>query len=915
MWIEPRTAALLLLCFGCCLCAALLPSSTHVKHVTCARPASCEVPSLARRRCRYAVLFASSEPSDTGNARDSFELVVRLPSVLSALAKPFNLTSSLRVPSVAVGLQQQANATAAIVDAATQAYQALTRPWQDAMALLNGTLTEESFIRGGALQQSTGQQLPVLQAAYARAAADLGDLAVKAGVDPKLSDALTASQSPCRSHRLIPAVWRLQRGAAAAAGAGSAPHTTAMRTQHLNPMSLTTMQPQCGTCSAALQRLLAGSDGEEDGGASARAAVLDALGIPPGTLLTPDAVDAAAQRARAAAARFVGRNVAARLRMARRDLSSATDVLLDLQGAQAPPAARALGAAIAARLADLDRYTPSDMLFYNSPPTALAEVPGEFPFPLPADADGYCMDPGLHGPLAPRSRGGLFAAVNEGAPALQAKQRRWSMVLATEVGQQRSISVVPTSAGIERYFNLRNAEPVQRVTWPPACIPYTAASRARLQVWRGSSGLAGGGSGLCATAASGGARQASPRTRTKRQRCGRERLEQQRRRRRPTARRRAARTLHWPDSLCLLQRSARVGSVNPALLVHCAIALCMAPYNVDRPPLALLPSLPLAPLTGAGLLGAAAAGSPSAAALGPKQVLEIVTDRACAVAAHAPALNLTVVSFRGTKDATDVLTDITFTPAAFQARQDDGGSTAQDAPAGMAVHAGFALAFDSIRPLVDALVVPERDGPFPAAARILFTGHSMGGALAQLAAAHWHALNPHLVTVASPAAGNAPFCRHLEATALPHGGLRVWNEADAVPLLAQLAGYRHAGVPVRRRVSAAAVALYDSMNINAPLPPALGAATAIAPHIVYQVGPSSGRSPQRAAPAACGSNWSQMHSRRCSKGIPMLRPAKKAWRCQSRRQGTPDRSFREELVLRQHCTSATAASDRSRTRR
>jgi hypothetical protein len=60
------------------------------------------------------------------------------------------------------------------------------------------------------------------------------------------------------------------------------------------------------------------------------------------------------------------------------------------------------------------------------------------------------------------------------------------------------------------------------------------------------------------------------------------------------------------------------------------------------------------------------------------------------------------------------------------------------------------------------------------------------GALAQLAAAYYYQYAPVLVTLATPATGNVAFCRHLDRTAIPHGGIRLWNEADVVPLLANL---------------------------------------------------------------------------------------------------------------------------------
>ncbi|CAM9554754.1 unnamed protein product [Phaeothamnion confervicola] len=165
----------------------------------------------------------------------------------------------------------------------------------------------------------------------------------------------------------------------------------------------------------------------------------------------------------------------------------------------------------------------------------------------------------------------------------------------------------------------------------------------------------------------------------------------------------------------------------------------------------------------------------------------------------------------------------------------------------MTVHRGFAAAFDSIKDQLAAFVEPppppsSRGGDDGAAdgagssppRRVLFVGHSLGGAIAQLAAAHFGHLEPTLVTFAAPAAGDAAFCAHVEAVAHPYGGLRVYNENDVVPVIAQLVGYRHAGVPVVQRVTSDTVLKFEAENINARLP----GIAALAPHILFRLGPA-----------------------------------------------------------------------------
>ena len=143
------------------------------------------------------------------------------------------------------------------------------------------------------------------------------------------------------------------------------------------------------------------------------------------------------------------------------------------------------------------------------------------------------------------------------------------------------------------------------------------------------------------------------------------------------------------------------------------------------------------------------------------------------------------------------------------------------------VHRGFLTAFDSLREQLQ-LVMEE----LPEGTTLLLTGHSMGGALAQIAAAYFAHLSPWLVTFAAPAVGNARFSRHLRTFARPFGGVRVWNEYDVVPYLTLLVGYVHAGVPVKIKLKSSAKELFQNESINAIAP----ALNAIAPHMLFQMG-------------------------------------------------------------------------------
>lgn len=59
----------------------------------------------------------------------------------------------------------------------------------------------------------------------------------------------------------------------------------------------------------------------------------------------------------------------------------------------------------------------------------------------------------------------------------------------------------------------------------------------------------------------------------------------------------------------------------------------------------------------------------------------------------------------------------------------------------------------------------------------------------------------------------------------------MWNDFDAIPYLAQIVGYKHAGVPIRFSQKDHARDLYMQQSIN-ELPAALNIVT---PHILYQV--------------------------------------------------------------------------------
>lgn len=134
-----------------------------------------------------------------------------------------------------------------------------------------------------------------------------------------------------------------------------------------------------------------------------------------------------------------------------------------------------------------------------------------------------------------------------------------------------------------------------------------------------------------------------------------------------------------------------------------------------------------------------------------------------------------VLAFRGTEmDVTDIGTDLT----AWQ----------EAAPAGAGrVHAGFKHALAAIWPSIKAT-----HGHL--LAQLVLTGHSLGGALATLAASDIALQNARhtlrLITIGSPAAGNPDFVTTLSNVATE----RYVNCCDIVPCLPpELFGFWHVG--------------------------------------------------------------------------------------------------------------------------
>ena len=153
-------------------------------------------------------------------------------------------------------------------------------------------------------------------------------------------------------------------------------------------------------------------------------------------------------------------------------------------------------------------------------------------------------------------------------------------------------------------------------------------------------------------------------------------------------------------------------------------------------------------------------------------------DAAKSEAVLASFADHSVLAFRGTEpdDPRDWVTDLDVALAAW--------------PGGGRVHAGFKKALDD-RDLFRRLIQALAEAPRP----IHCTGHSLGGALAVLAAARLaqesvvRASDLRLMTFGTPRTGDAAFAANIRRPSY-----RVATAADCVPeLIAGLLGYVHVG--------------------------------------------------------------------------------------------------------------------------
>jgi hypothetical protein len=170
------------------------------------------------------------------------------------------------------------------------------------------------------------------------------------------------------------------------------------------------------------------------------------------------------------------------------------------------------------------------------------------------------------------------------------------------------------------------------------------------------------------------------------------------------------------------------------------------------------------------------------------EIIECEATRTRVICERVPISNLQtkalVVTFRGTANIRNWVTDLNLLKTGYPV-VDFGGCR---------VHLGFWLSWVSVRHDVRKWI--EWNDP---EAPVYFTGHSLGGALATLAA-HWFHLEfseiPTTYTFGQPRVGNGFFAAALDIVLRPFT-FRIVHANDIVPRVPLLlGGFRHAGQEV-----------------------------------------------------------------------------------------------------------------------
>lgn len=159
------------------------------------------------------------------------------------------------------------------------------------------------------------------------------------------------------------------------------------------------------------------------------------------------------------------------------------------------------------------------------------------------------------------------------------------------------------------------------------------------------------------------------------------------------------------------------------------------------------------------------------------------TDTVCTVFIH-PELNDIHIAFRGTKTKTNVKTDLKFIPTSYE----DKGN----------VHRGFNQAYNSIKGPLAELLNKNLKKHTSDSMKFHISGHSLGGALANLCAVDLqknHHLNvEEVITFGAPRVFDKKAAIYYQDSGLGDKTLRIIQQRDPVPkILTGKIGFRHVG--------------------------------------------------------------------------------------------------------------------------
>ncbi|KAJ3324470.1 hypothetical protein HDV06_006881 [Boothiomyces sp. JEL0866] len=150
---------------------------------------------------------------------------------------------------------------------------------------------------------------------------------------------------------------------------------------------------------------------------------------------------------------------------------------------------------------------------------------------------------------------------------------------------------------------------------------------------------------------------------------------------------------------------------------------------------------------------------------------------------YNPNQNMIIVSVRGTADVQSCIQDIALwkTPADF------GGLANNKAPSSAQIHAGFKNTYIGLQPTLQSGLV-SLAAQYPTF-DIVFTGHSLGGAVVNLAAMDFYQNNPQygsriaIYTFGEPRVGNADFANYINSLPYSKKIFRVAKSGDIIPHL------------------------------------------------------------------------------------------------------------------------------------